>query len=250
MSLKSMSPCSERELSCSQWTGSSTWFWLPFLLAFSCFVFSYVIWRYLKLWFFSFYSSNWVGIVCCCCLIFIGGSQEWSFSGPAVNIELVIHHHGVRETDWNLDSSHAQPYPGTQVSSGHRPPACSHAMRDSAHSPSRPVPALWFWWGCRCVQSSSSQTPVCIHATWGSCLHAVCDACRLRVARVSLFQESTPGRQCPGLWAAAVQDAPRHELQSSRLSVNPRRTRGREREERGPYLTSVTHSTPVTCPAK
>ena len=103
MSVKSMSPCSERELSCSQWTGSSTWFWLPFLLAFSCFVFSYVIWHYLKLWFFSFYSSNWVGIVCCCCLIFIGGSQEWSFSGPAVNMELVIHHHGVRKTGiWTL----------------------------------------------------------------------------------------------------------------------------------------------------
>lgn len=32
-------------------------------LAFSCFIFSYVIQHYLKLWFFSFYSSHWVGIV-------------------------------------------------------------------------------------------------------------------------------------------------------------------------------------------
>lgn len=76
----------------------------PVLLAFSCLIFSYVVWHHVKLWFFSFLSSNWVGIVCCCCLIFIGGSREWSFSGPAVNMELVIHHHGVRERDWNLDS--------------------------------------------------------------------------------------------------------------------------------------------------
>lgn len=33
----------------------------------------------------------------------------------------------------------------------------------SPHSPSRPVPAVWFWWGCRCVQSSFSNSSVHPH---------------------------------------------------------------------------------------
>lgn len=228
-------------------------------LALSCFSFRYVLQHHLKLWFFSFYTSIWVGIVLLLLLlltlIFIGQSKEWYFSGTPVNTALGIHHHSVIYITYIYHStlkSVTLPVTGVMLGLRRLQSAALLLANMCCIVPLTLVLARWL----PCVSSG-------VHV----CLGQLFSASSVRAHHPSSWLQrglwcsqssgglrfSNPGRHpwdvsAPGLGVAKVQDT-LCELQWSRLCVSPRRSR--DRQWGGGHLAdTVTHSTQVTCYAK